>query len=228
MSCCYLYVADKASWEESVTAQQRTSLTCTLLGYYMERDIGMDGPLGTTAVTAILQILATDAEAATRMDVYKCWHAFVSYLSITKISQAMRFENANNTMDLYLAFLNDRKLRQHPDMTASSFRPQLRILKSGVMTAFSSGAKSDSTQQDLDEFNTKYDKAQTILATELKKDNSKTREKEISETRKKEHSEGRKWPGLVLILLVILSSLLLLSYKLSFGSLGGQDTMRDL
>ena len=208
---CYLYVADKASWEESVTAQQRTSLTRVLLTYYLKRDAILDYLERTKAVNAILQILATDAEANTRMDVYYCWNTLAAYLP-TGDDSAYRSENANNTMDLCLAFLNDRKLRQHPGMTASGVRYSLHKLQSRVMTAFSSGAKSDSTQQDLDEFNTKYDKALTILATEWKKDDSK----------------ARKWPVFTFILLIVTSLLFLLSYNLSSGSLGGSDIIRDL
>jgi len=216
---CYLYVADKASWEESVTAQQRTSLTLDLIQYYMTREIEMGGRYCTTAVAAILQILATDAEAATRMDVYKCWDIFAEYLP-TISSAALRSESPNNTMDLCLAFLNDRELREHPKMTASGVRYVLRRFQCKVRAANSSGAKSDSTQQDLDEFNTKYDKAQTILATDWKKGNSEAREKE--------NSKARKWPGFTFVLLMILSSLLLLSYNLSSNSPGGPGTIRDL
>ncbi|KAI4609850.1 uncharacterized protein J4E87_010967 [Alternaria ethzedia] len=207
---CYLYVADKASWEESVTAQQRTSLTLELIRYYMERELPLDGPSGTKAVTAIVQILAMDAETVPHMDLHDCWNLFANYLSSAD-QKGLRSDNAS-TMDLCLAFLNDRELRQHPEMTASGVRCLLREFQSRVITANSSGAKSDSTQQDLDEFNTKYDEAQAILSTEWRKENS----------------ESRKWPGLTFILLIILLSLLFLSYNLLFGSLGGPDTMRDL
>ena len=216
---CYLYVADKASWEESVTAQQRSSLTCTLLRYYMVGELMLDRPSGTKAVTAILQILATDAEAVTRMDIHRCWDVFATYLP-TVDNSAYGSENANNTMDIYLAFLNDRALRQHPDMNASEVRKSLREFRVRVVAANSPGAKSDTTQQDLDEFNTKYDKALTILATEWKE--------ESNEAKKGELSEGRKWPVFVVVLPMILLSLLLLSYNLSFGSLGSPDTIRDL
>ncbi|KAI4710614.1 hypothetical protein J4E89_004202 [Alternaria sp. Ai002NY15] len=121
---CYLYVADKASWEESITAQQRTLLTCALVKYYMMREVEIGGRYCTSAITAILQILATDAEAATRMDVYKCWHVIADHLS-TMSSQALRSESGNNTMDLCLAFLNDRELRKHPTITASDVRRSL-------------------------------------------------------------------------------------------------------
>jgi len=216
---CYLYVADKASWEESVTAQQRNSLTCTLLRYYMVGELMLDRPSGTRAVTAILQILATDAEAVTRMDVHRCWDVFATYLP-TVDNSAYGSENANNTMDLCLAFLNDRELRQYPGINASEVRQSLREFRVRVVAANSPGAKSDSTQQDLDEFNTKYDKALTILATEWKE--------ESNEAQKKQHSEARKWPMIMLILFTILSLLLLLCYSLSVASLGGSDTIRDL
>ena len=208
---CYLYVADKASWEESITAQQRTSLTRALVWHYMEREFIRIGRSGTKVVTAILQILATDAEAATRMDVYQCWNLFASYLSSVSV-KALQSEDLNNTMDLCLAFLNHRELREHLKMTASGVGCLLRKYQSRVAAAYSSGAKGDSTQQDLDEFNTKHDKAQNILATEWKKDNS----------------EARKWPGFVFIILITLSSLHLLSYSMLFGSLSGPDTIRDL
>ncbi|KAI4620785.1 hypothetical protein J4E83_005146 [Alternaria metachromatica] len=217
---CFLYVADKASWEESVTAQQRTSLTCTLLRYYMAGELMLDRPSRTKAVTAILQVLAADAEALTRMDVYRCWDTFAMDLFTAGKDLAYRSENANNTMDLCLAFLNDRELREHPDRDILGVRSLLEDFQSRVIAANPPGAKSDSTQQDLDEFNTKYDKAQTILATEWKE--------ESNEAQKKETSEGRNWPVFVVVLLMILLSLLLLSYNLSFGPLGGPDTIRDL
>ncbi|KAI4917837.1 uncharacterized protein J4E92_008774 [Alternaria infectoria] len=209
---CFLYVADKASREESVTAQQRTSLTCTLLRYYMVGELMLDRPSRTKAVTAILQILATDAEALTRMDVYRCWDTFAMDLFTAGNDLAYRSENANNTMDLCLAFLNDRELRQHPKMTASGVRRSLREFQSRVIAVNSSGAKSDSTQQDLDEFNTKYDKALTMLATEWTIDSSRAWE----------------WPEPVPILILFLLLLLVLSYNLLFfGSLGGPSTTRD-
>jgi len=208
---CYLYVADKASWEESITAQQRTSLTRALVWHYRDRkEIGNDRS-GTKVVTAILQILATDAEAATHMDVYHGWELFASYLSVVP-RKTLESEDLNNTMDLCLAFLNHRELREHLKITASGVGCLLRKYQSRVAAACSSGAKGDSTQQDLDEFNTKHDKAQNILATEWKKDKS----------------EARKWAVFVVVLLMILLSLLLLSYNLSFGSLGNPDTIRDL
>ncbi|KAI4909648.1 hypothetical protein J4E90_008347 [Alternaria incomplexa] len=216
---CYLYVADKASWEESVTAQQRTSLTCILLWYYMAGDRGLDCHSGTKAVTAILQVLATDAEAVTRMDVYQCWRTLTKELSRARPA-ALRFDYANNTMDLFLAFLNDREIRLHPEVTTPGVRSLLQKVHENVVAENPSGTKNDSTQQDLDEFNTKYDKAHTILATEWKE--------EGNEAQKKQNSEARKWPGFTFILLTVLLSLLLLSYNLSVTSLGSSDTIRDL
>jgi len=134
-------------------------------------------------------------------------------------SSALRSDFANNIMDLCLAFLNDRELRLNPEVTAPGIQSLLRKFQSRVIAANPLGAKSDSTQQDLDEFNTKYDKAQTILATEWKEESDEAQRKQIS--------EGRKWPGFMLILTILLS-LLFLSYNLSFGSLGGPGTIRDL
>jgi len=216
---CYLYVADKASWEKSVTAQQRTSMTLDLIQYYMVRELPLDGRSGRKAVTAILQILATDAEAVTRMDVHRCWEEFAGYQAVAG-HYMLWSDKVNNTMDLFLAFLNDRELRQHPNMTALEVRYLLGDFQSRVIAAKPSGTKNDSTQQDLDEFNTKYDKAHTILAREWKE--------EGNEAQKKQNSEARKWLGFTFILLTVLLSLLLLSYNLSVTSLGSSDTIRDL
>jgi len=215
---CYLYVADKVLWRKSVTTEQRTSLTISLL-YHCFEDLEQKDESARNAVTAILQILDMAAEAFTHIDTCTYWEDFTIQLRAAMRSSAFRSDFANNIMDLCLAFLNDRELRLDPEVTAPEVRSLLRELQSEVIAVNSSGAKSDSTQQDLDEFNTKYDKALTILATEW--------EEESDKPQRKQNGEGRKWPGFVLIL-TILMSLFFLSYNLSFGSPGGPGTIRDL
>jgi len=205
----YRYAAGTASWEESVTAQQRTSLTRALLVYYMTREPILDCPSGMEAVRWIVGRLHVGVGDVPRRDVYHCWNIFASYLSSAD-QTGLRSDNAS-MMDLYLAFLNDRKFQKHPEMTARGIQYLLRECQSRVIAANPSGAKSDSTQQDLDKLNAKYDKAQTIL------------------TKWKKHY-GETWLQIILpiILPVILVSLIFLSDNLSFGSFGGPDRIRDL
>ncbi|KAI4685718.1 uncharacterized protein J4E88_003553 [Alternaria novae-zelandiae] len=203
------YFADISSWEESVTAQQRTSLTRALLVYYMTREPILDCPSSTEAVSEIVQRLHVGAEIFRYMDVYHCWDSFASYLSSAD-QTGLRSDNAS-MVDLYLAFLNDRKFQKHPERTARGVQYLLRECQSRVIAANPSGAKGDSTQQDLDKLNAKYDKAQTVL-TKWKK------------------QYGETWLQFILprILPIILLSLFVLSSNLLFyGSLGGASTIRN-
>ncbi|KAI4684295.1 uncharacterized protein J4E84_006283 [Alternaria hordeiaustralica] len=216
---CYIYVADKVLWDDSVTTEQRTLLTSSLLCWCLE-DLKRKDGLARNAVTATLQILDMAAEASINMDIRTCWNKLTVELRSAMRSSVLRSDFANNTMDLCLAFLNNRELRLDAEVTGPGVRRLLREFQSEVMAANPLGAKNDSTQQDLDEFNTKYDKVQTILATGWKE--------KSNGAQRKQNSEGWKWPGFVFMILITLSSLHFLSYGMLFSSLGGLDRTRDL
>ena len=201
---CYLYVADKASWEEAVTAQQRTSLTKSLLQYYLKMETTAYYRPGTKAATAILKILDMDAEAFTRMDLHDCWHTFTTQLFLSGDS-VFWAENANNTMDLCLAFLKDRSLRLHSQFDAATAQSVLQTFHTRVLAANSPTKMSNGTQQDLDEFNTKYEEAQSLFKKEVSTDDR----------------EDQEWPMSVWLLFAVIFSVLVLKYDHLLMFLGG-------